>query len=151
MPRSFSLDECLSDLRWISRHFYQAVRWFPQYVFEQIYMKFYLFVSIKKDCRVQMFLNIIIQWNQVDRYSNKEPGSRTAKLALSICLKMKMIECVLKIGNSSIEFLLISCLWLWRHFLTGSCIMTSYIASLSQKYDFVLKSAKLGCYFQTNS
>ena len=31
----------------------------------------------------------------------------------------------LKSDNSANESLLILCLWLWRHFLTGFCIMTS--------------------------
>ena len=47
--------------------------------------------------------------------ANQELGPRTAKLALSICLKLKMIKKVLKSGNSENESLLILYLWLWRH------------------------------------
>ena len=46
------------------------------------------------------------------RELQKELGPRTAKLAPLICLKMKMIEVVLKSGNSENESLLILCLWL---------------------------------------
>ena len=42
----------------------------------------------------------------------KELGPRTANMALSISLKMKMIEKVLKSDYSANEFLLILCLWL---------------------------------------
>ena len=55
----------------------------------------------------------------------KELGPRTANMALSIYLKMKIIEKVLKSDFSANEYLLILCLWLWRHFLTGFRIMTS--------------------------
>ena len=79
------------------------------------------------------------RWQQT---MNKELGPRTANMALSICLKMKMIK-VLKSDYSANESLLILCRWLWRHFLTGSCIMTSQIASLSQKYDICVDIRKL--------
>ena len=37
--------------------------------------------------------------------------------------------------------------WLWCHFLTGYCIMKSWIVSFSQKLYFCLKSSNLTCYF----
>ena len=48
----------------------------------------------------------------IDKNFTKELGPRMANMALSICLKMKMIEKVLKSDYSTNESLLILCLWL---------------------------------------
>ena len=70
------------------------------------------------------FVSVFLVFNCGEEDFLKELGPRTANMALSICLKMKMIEKVLRSDYSANESLLILCLWLWRHFLTGSCIMT---------------------------
>ena len=60
--------------------------------------------------------SLVVFFPEIYRYQKeccglkKELGPRTAKLALSICLKMKMIEKVLKSDNSANESLLILCL-----------------------------------------
>ena len=58
----------------------------------------------------EMFL--CVMYSRLLLQDAKELGPRTAKLALSICLKMKMIEKVLKSSNTENESLLILCLWL---------------------------------------
>ena len=58
---SFSLDECLSDPRLIQGVSTKLCVDSLNTFIEQIYLKFYLFVRIKDECRVQMSLNITIQ------------------------------------------------------------------------------------------
>ena len=57
--------------------------------------------------------------------SCKELGPRTAKLALSIFINMKMVKYVWESTDSANAFPVISFLYLWRHFQTGSSIMVS--------------------------
>ena len=53
---------------------------------------------------------VFLMYNISDDNDDKELEPRTAKLALSICLKCKMVEHVLKSSDSANGSLLISCL-----------------------------------------
>ena len=78
--------------------------------------------------------------------NQKELEPWMVKVALSICLKMKMVEYDWKTDNSA-NGLLISCIKWQPYFQTGSCIMMSCIASSLPKYNFCVEIGKISMLF----
>ena len=99
-------------------------------IFRGLQKKFYIISPCKKTHKTHKLhlesLHLRFGWNWFsDEGFAKRARATNGKFVPAICLKMKMIEKVLKSGNSENESLLILCLWLWHHFLTVSCSMTS--------------------------